>query len=85
MNPLRRLTGNYLVVNQNRRFEMNICGYLAESKCFGNITTICDISNSSPKVYAVGSTNNFIVFDTITRNLKLVQHERINKPKKAGL
>lgn len=79
MNPLRRLTGNYLVENQNRRFEINICGRLTDNnKCGGNITTICDVTDvKNPKVYAVGnSKKDEIFFDSESKTLKLIQHER---------
>lgn len=83
MNPLRRLTSNYLVINKNRQFEVNICGRLTDNnKCIGNTTaTICDITDvNNPKVYAVGNyTNDKLVYDPESRNLKLIQHERSTK------
>lgn len=78
LNPLRRLTNNYVVENQNRRFEFNICGRLNKNKCEdkeGNITTICDITDiKKPKVYAVENRkNNQLYFDSESRSLKLIQ------------
>ncbi|XP_025206725.1 cation-independent mannose-6-phosphate receptor isoform X2 [Melanaphis sacchari] len=84
LNPLRRLTNNYLVENQNRRFELNICGRLTDNnKCGGNITTICDITDiRNPKVYAVGKhANDELLFDTNSKNLKLIQHEKATRKK----
>lgn len=83
MSPLRRLTTNYLVENQNRRFEINICGRLNNNNtCRGNITTICDITDvTNPKVYAVGSKNDQIIYDTKSQSLTLIQHERASKNK----
>ncbi|XP_060841059.1 cation-independent mannose-6-phosphate receptor [Rhopalosiphum padi] len=85
LNPLRRLTNNYLVENQNRKFELNICGRLTDNnKCGGNITTICDITDiRNPKVYAVGKyANDELLYDTNSKSLKLIQHERASKNKK---
>lgn len=80
MSPLRRhLTTNYLVENQNRRFEVNICGRLTDiNKCGGNITTICDVTDEmNAKIYAVGcNKNDKLFFDNGSRNLKLIQYER---------
>ncbi|KAF0758761.1 cation-independent mannose-6-phosphate receptor [Aphis craccivora] len=85
LNPLRRLTNNYLVENQNRRFELNICGRLTDhNKCGGNITTICDITDiTNPKVYAVGKyANDELLYDKNSKSLKLIQHEKATKKKK---
>ncbi|XP_060881160.1 cation-independent mannose-6-phosphate receptor isoform X2 [Metopolophium dirhodum] len=85
LNPLRRLTINYLVENQNRQFELNICGRLTDNnKCGGNITTICDITDiRNPKVYAVGKyANDQLLYDTDSKSLKLIQHEKATKKKK---
>lgn len=79
MNPLRRLTMNYLVKNQSRKFELNICGRLTNNnKCGGNITTICDITDiRNPKVYAVGSrANDKLLYVTDSKILKLIQYEK---------
>lgn len=83
MNPLRRLTNNYLVENQNRRFEINICGRLNNNNtCGGNITTICDVTDvKNAKIYAVGSKDDKLIYDTKNRSLKLIQHERATKRK----
>lgn len=84
MSPLRRHLTNYLVENQNRRFEINICGRLTDNnKCGGNITTICDVTDeSSTKVYAVGyNKNDQLLFDNESRNLKLIQHEKATSKK----
>ncbi|XP_050535949.1 cation-independent mannose-6-phosphate receptor isoform X3 [Daktulosphaira vitifoliae] len=85
LNSLRRIKENYLVENDGRRFQLNICGRLLNgNKCGGNITTICDISDeNASKVFAVGHySNSDIVYDEINNNLKLIQHERISKRKK---
>jgi len=70
-----------VVENQNRRFEVNICGRLNKNKCGGNITTICDISDiMKPEVYAVGNRkNDQLNFDSESRSLKLIQHQRVKK------
>lgn len=84
LNPLRRWAGNYLVRNQNRQFEMNICGRLTNNnKCGGNITTICDITDvANSTIYAVGIMKNnkeITHYDIESRNLKLIQRERSKK------
>lgn len=84
MNPLRRLTNNYLVENKNRKFELNICGRLTDNnKCGGNITTICDITDiRNPKIYAVGKhSNDELLYDTDSNVLKLIQHQKASKNK----
>lgn len=84
MNPLRRLTTNYLVVNQNRQFELNICGRLTDgNKCGGNITTICDITDiRNATTYAVGKyANDQLLYDVESKNLKLIQYEKATKKK----
>lgn len=84
MNPLRRLSNNYVIENQNRKFELNICGRLTDNnKCGGNITTICDITNiTNPRVYAVGKYgNDALLYDTDSKSLKLIQHEKATKTK----
>lgn len=72
-----------MVVSQNRRFEVNICGRLTDnSKCNGKMTTVCDITNvSDPKVYAVGYKNDKLTFDSESRSLKLIQYEIATKKK----
>jgi len=75
---------NYLVKDQSRQFELNICGRLTDNnKCGGNITTICDITNiRDPKVYAVGShAYSQLLYDIDTKILKLIQYEKAVKNK----
>lgn len=82
MRPLRRSTSNYLVRDQNRHFEVNICGRLIDNnKCGGNITTICDITNATnPINYAVGiNKNDEMIFDIESGNLKLIQYKKKSK------
>ncbi|VVC44230.1 Hypothetical protein CINCED_3A025444 [Cinara cedri] len=86
-NRLRRLTTNYYVENKNRHFEVNICGRLTySSKCKGNTTTICDITNlNDPKVFAVGySINDKLIFDDKSKHFKLIQYEKAVKHHKKG-
>jgi hypothetical protein len=73
-----------LVENQNRRFEINICGRLtSNNKCGGNITTICDVTDEmKPKVYAVGHKNDKLLFDNESKHLKLIQHELTSQKSK---
>lgn len=82
MNPLRRLISNYQVENQNRHFELNICGSLIDNyNCTSNITTVCEITNiNSPKVIAVGdSKNDKLVFDIQSQYIKLIQHDKLKR------
>lgn len=81
MNPLRRLTNNYLVENHNRSFEINICGYLTyNNKCGGVIATVCDVTNGiKPMIYAVGQINDKPVFDTESKNIILKMYEKTTK------
>lgn len=83
LSPLRCLINNYVVENQNRRFEVNICGRLTDnSKCHGNKTTICDITDVKyPQVYAVGYKYDELTFDSESRSLKLIQYEIASKKK----
>lgn len=72
-----------MVENQNRRFEVNICGRLNNNNnsCSGNITTICDITNVSlPKIYAEGySKNDQLLYDASSKSVKLIQRDKKNK------
>lgn len=77
MYPLRRLTDNYLVKNQNRSFEVNICGSLTKyTSCDSNITMICDVTDTNPKVYAVWyNKNKKLSYDVLSQTIKLMQYE----------
>lgn len=71
-----------MVENQHRRFEINICGRLADNNsCGGNITTVCDVTDIyRPRVYAVGySKNDQLFYDSESKHLKLIQHQRATR------